>query len=47
MGMAVHYTHLALVVIVMDLCFNKNEPDHEERKGEVKAALNTLEALFN
>jgi hypothetical protein len=43
MGMAVHFTHLALVVMVMDLCFNGNEADHEERKIEVKAALQMLE----
>ncbi|KAI8629883.1 hypothetical protein F5Y19DRAFT_484325 [Xylariaceae sp. FL1651] len=42
MAMAVHYTHLALVVMVMDLCFNKGEADHEERKTEVKTALQML-----
>ncbi|KAI0875477.1 hypothetical protein GGS24DRAFT_489294 [Hypoxylon argillaceum] len=43
MAMAVHYTHLALVILVMDLCFNKQEADHEERKGEVLATLQMLE----
>ncbi|KAI3325840.1 fungal-specific transcription factor domain-containing protein [Xylariaceae sp. AK1471] len=43
MAMAVHYTHLALVILVMDLCFNKDEADNEERKGEVLAALQMLE----
>ncbi|KAI0098933.1 hypothetical protein GGR51DRAFT_576799 [Nemania sp. FL0031] len=43
MAMAVHYTHLALVILVMDLCFNKHEPDHEERKREVLATLRVLE----
>lgn len=42
MGIAVHFTHLALVVMVMDLCFNRGE-DEEERKAEVKAALQMLE----
>lgn len=43
MGMAVHFTHLALVVMVMDLCFNKNEVDEAEIKGDVKAALQIFE----
>ncbi|KAJ8127362.1 hypothetical protein O1611_g6274 [Lasiodiplodia mahajangana] len=43
MAMAVHYTHLALVILVMDLCFNKHEADHEERKREVLATLQVLE----
>jgi hypothetical protein len=43
MGIAVHYTHLALVVMVMDLCFNKNEADEAEIKVEVKTALQMFE----
>ncbi|KAJ3545166.1 hypothetical protein NM208_g2649 [Fusarium decemcellulare] len=42
MGIAVHYTHLALVVLVMDLCFNKGEAD-EDRKTELGAALQMLD----
>ncbi|KAI1841778.1 hypothetical protein JX266_012045 [Neoarthrinium moseri] len=44
MAMAVHYTHLALVIMVMDLCFNKTEADHGQRRAEVKEALGMLEA---
>ena len=43
MGMAVHFTHLALVVMVMDLCFNRDEVDAAEIKAEVKAALRMFE----
>ncbi|TPX14047.1 uncharacterized protein E0L32_000441 [Thyridium curvatum] len=43
MAMAVHFTHLGLVVLVMDLCFNRGLPGEEERKAEVKAALSLLE----
>jgi hypothetical protein len=43
MAMAVHYTHIALVILVMDLCFNRDEEDHEERKWEVFAALQMLD----
>lgn len=43
MGMAMHYTHLALVVIVMDLCFNKLEGHEAERKKEVQAAFQMVE----
>ncbi|KAF2117185.1 hypothetical protein BDV96DRAFT_20015 [Lophiotrema nucula] len=39
MGMAVHFTHLALVVLVMDLCFNKNGSDTEQIKEHAKTAL--------
>jgi hypothetical protein len=39
MGMAVHFTHLALVILAMDLCFNKEEVYEAEIKAEVKAAL--------
>lgn len=43
MGMAVHFTHLALVVMVMDLCLNRDESDEAEVKAEVKAALQMFE----
>ncbi|KAF8847308.1 hypothetical protein BDZ45DRAFT_699308 [Acephala macrosclerotiorum] len=43
MGIAVHFTHLALVTMVMDLCFNKEEGDEEGMKAEVKAALEMFE----
>lgn len=43
MAMAVHYTHLALVIQVMDLCFNKNVPDYDERKDEVLSTLRMLQ----
>jgi hypothetical protein len=47
MGMAVHFTHLALVVMVMDLCFNKHENDEVKTKAEVKAALQMFENASN
>lgn len=47
MGMAIHTTHLALVVMVMDLCFNKTEVDESEMKAEVKAALQMFEDSRN
>lgn len=43
MGMALHFTHLALVVMIMDLCFNRDQADEREIKAEVKAALNMFE----
>lgn len=50
MGMAVHFTHLALVVMVMDLCFNRDETDETDEteiKAEVKAALQMFEDASN
>ncbi|KAF4633565.1 hypothetical protein G7Y89_g4544 [Cudoniella acicularis] len=47
MGMALHFTHLALVVMVMDLCFNRDEADEGAIKGEVKAALEMFEDRRN
>lgn len=32
MGIAVHFTYLALVVMVMDLCFNSDELDGADIK---------------
>ncbi|KAK7752527.1 hypothetical protein SLS62_005495 [Diatrype stigma] len=43
MEMTAHYTHLALVVMVMDLCFNRDEAGEDARKMEVKTALQMLE----
>ena len=43
MGIAIHFMHLALVVLVMDLCFNRDEADETEIKEEVKAALQMFE----
>ncbi|KAH6676341.1 hypothetical protein B0J14DRAFT_352337 [Halenospora varia] len=43
MGMVVHFTHLALVVMVMDICFNSDAVDEAEIKAEVKAALEIFE----
>lgn len=39
MGLAMHYMHLALVVMVMDLCFNRHEADGTEIKAKVRAAF--------
>lgn len=39
MGLAMHYMHLALVVMVMDLCFNRHEADETEIKAKVRAAF--------
>jgi hypothetical protein len=43
MEMAAHFTHLALMVMVIDLCFNRGETDVAERKAEVKAGLQMFE----
>ena len=43
LGMAVHFTHLALVVLVMDLCFNKDKAGELGRKLEIRAVLDVLE----
>ena len=47
MGIAVHFTHLALVVMAMDLCFNRDEANAAEIKEEVKAALQMFEDARN
>ncbi|KAI0974089.1 fungal-specific transcription factor domain-containing protein [Xylaria arbuscula] len=44
MAMAVHFTHLALAIQVMDICFNKNAADHDERKREVSLTLRILDS---
>jgi hypothetical protein len=43
MGMAVHFTHLALVVMAMDLCFNRDAADASVIKAEVREALRMFE----
>ncbi|TVY83734.1 putative transcription factor lepB [Lachnellula suecica] len=43
MGIAVHFMHLALVVLVMDLCFNRGEADEALIKAEVRAGLQVFE----
>lgn len=47
MGLTVHFTHLGLVVIVMDLCVNPDLEGQEEgqRELEVSLALARLEPL--
>ncbi|KEF52400.1 uncharacterized protein A1O9_11641 [Exophiala aquamarina CBS 119918] len=40
---AAHYVHLAMVVLVMDLCFNKDQADEVAIKKEVKAGLQMFE----
>lgn len=47
MGIAVHFTHLALVVMVMDLCFNRDEADEAEVRAEVKSALQMFKDARN
>lgn len=47
MGLAVHFTHLALVVMVMDLCFNRGEVDEAGIKAELKDALQMFENTSN
>ncbi|KAI1478541.1 hypothetical protein F4774DRAFT_385197, partial [Daldinia eschscholtzii] len=39
MGLAMHYMHLALVVMVMDLCFNRHEADEAEIKTKLREAF--------
>lgn len=42
-GIAMHYMHLAMVVLVMDLCFNKIQADEVAIKEEVKSGLQLFE----
>jgi hypothetical protein len=39
MGMAIHFTHLALNILIMDLCFNRDQDDEYEIKEDIKAAF--------
>lgn len=43
MNMTAHYTYLAVVVLVMDLCCNKDQVDEAEVKADVRAALRMFE----
>lgn len=43
MGLEMHFMHLALAVLVMDLCFNRDQVDEMEIKAEVKNALRIFE----
>ncbi|KAI1085937.1 hypothetical protein F5B19DRAFT_487838 [Rostrohypoxylon terebratum] len=43
LGTAMHYTYLALVIMVMDLCFNKDEVDEVQMKMEIQTALKEFE----
>jgi hypothetical protein len=45
LGKIVHYTHLALVVMVMDLCSNKDISGQEMREVEVGKVLRMLEGV--
>lgn len=45
MGLVVQSTYLALLVIVMDLCVNRDAPDEEGRKIEVGEIIARLERL--
>lgn len=42
-GIAMHYIHLAMVVLVMDLCFNTDQADEEAIKEEIRAGLQMFE----
>lgn len=42
-SIAAHYVHLAMVVLVMDLCVNKDQADDGAIKEEVKAGLQMFE----
>jgi hypothetical protein len=39
MGIAVHFTHLALSILIMDLCFNRPQTNVARTKDEIKAAF--------
>ena len=43
MGIAMHFMNFAVVVLVMDLCFNRHEADEAEVKAEVRSALQLFE----
>jgi hypothetical protein len=45
MGLVVQSTYLALLIMVMDLCVNRNAPDEEARKLEVGSIMARLETL--
>jgi hypothetical protein len=39
MGIAVHFTHLALSILIVDLCFNLPQTDGARAKDDIKAAF--------
>ncbi|KAL5382429.1 hypothetical protein DPSP01_006529 [Paraphaeosphaeria sporulosa] len=39
MGIAIHFTHLALSILIMDLCFNQPQRDVTRIKGDIEAAF--------
>ena len=43
MGMAVHFTHLALNILIMDLCFNRDATDESCIKEDIKSAFMIFE----
>lgn len=43
MGIAAHYMHMALAVLVTDLCFNRGAAEEAAIKAEVKAGLKMFE----
>jgi hypothetical protein len=43
MGMAMHYMHIAISVLVMDFCFNRGEVDEEQVKHDVFRGIKTFE----
>ena len=45
LGAVVHFMHLSVIVLVMDLCFNKDRADQTQLKVEVKAALKMFEDI--
>jgi hypothetical protein len=47
LDIAVHYMHLALTVLVMDLCFNPGAAEEARVKAEVKAGLKMFESNEN
>ena len=45
LGAVIHFMHLSVVVLVMDLCFNKDRADQTQLKSEVKAAFKMFEDI--
>jgi hypothetical protein len=43
LGICVRYTYLALAILIMDLCFNRDEMNKTDIKARVKAALQMFE----
>jgi len=45
LGAVVYFMHLSVIVLVMDLCFNKDRADQTQLKAEVKAAFKMFEDI--